>query len=203
MLLTRLAEHTVDLRRLPVAPVVLDAGSRGFDFTNEILRLRPKANVFAIEADPDLVEEIPAGVTLIKAALVGTKQKPLENYYVSSRGGFSNSLVFLPAGVEATKKVPVITIADIMAQYGIFKWDLVKLDIEGSEFDVLERWPGPVADQITVEFHDYFDDHNRWGDAWFNNLLAGPLSAYTAVKNDKYPIDDLHFGHWDSLFTLN
>ena len=45
MKIERLAEHSVDVELLPEAPVVLDAGCRGFDFSNAVLDVRPKARV--------------------------------------------------------------------------------------------------------------------------------------------------------------
>jgi hypothetical protein len=80
-------------------------------------------------------------------------------------------------------------------------FDLVKLDIEGAEFDVLEHWPGPVATQLSIEFHDAFD--KRFYDAaYFERLFAGPLADYRVVQHEamREPYPDI--GHWDSLLVL-
>lgn len=198
--LTRLAEHTIDPELLPKAPIVLDAGSRGFDFTRAVLAIRPKAHIVAVEADPDLVEHHP-GVTDFQVALVGDADRFRGDYYLFPRGGFANSMV-LPTPPDCpVKQVNCRTISWMMTAMAIKHWDLVKLDIEGSEFEVLDNWPGPIATQITVEFHDYFHQA-RWGQDWFDRMLAGPLRDYEPVQNERYAIGDGCFGHWDSLFVL-
>jgi hypothetical protein len=54
MNLQKLAEHTVDVDLLPEAPIVLDVGCRWFDFSKEILRIRPDARIVALDPGPDI-----------------------------------------------------------------------------------------------------------------------------------------------------
>ena len=48
-----------------------------------------------------------------------------------------------------------MSILEIGSKFGASHWDVVKLDCEGAEYDVLLDWPGPIAEQITVEFHEH------------------------------------------------
>ncbi|HWY34293.1 MAG TPA: FkbM family methyltransferase [Nitrosopumilaceae archaeon] len=198
--LQTLAEHTVDISLLPESPIVLDGGCRGYGFCRDLLKLRPKAYILAVDADEETEVVVNQNIHLATVAIVGDPHKKFAEYYAIDKGN-KNSIVF-PITQAELRTVPCKTISELMDFYGIFKWDLIKLDVEGSEFDILENWPGPIANQITVEFHDYFDKKNRWDDKYFKWLLEVPLKDYEAVQNEKYPIGNGCFGHWDSLFKL-
>ena len=82
------------------------------------------------------------------------------------------------------------------------RYAVVKLDCEGSEFGILENWPHRMADQISVEFHDYLD-RARWKDKYFADLFAGPLKDYRVVQHELTPVGPGNtMGHWDSLLVL-
>jgi FkbM family methyltransferase len=62
----------------------------------------------------------------------------------------------IAAGDVDTYDVPVVTLDDLLRQVGGHV-DVLKIDVEGAEFEVLEKaTPGALAriDQILVEFHD-------------------------------------------------
>ena len=92
-----------------------------------------------------------------------------------------------------------IDIQTLMRYCKVNRWDLVKLDCEGSEFAILENWPGAIARQISVEFHDGADPANRT-DRYFE-LLAAKLPDYDWVKHEKFK-QGAWWGHWDSLIVL-
>jgi len=67
----------------------------------------------------------------------------------------------VPAGdAQDAVVTPVLRLESIAQQLGHSRLHLVKLDIEGAEFDVLEEClqTGPLIDQLLVEFH------HRWRD---------------------------------------
>jgi hypothetical protein len=80
-------------------------------------------------------------------------------------------------------------------------WDLVKLDCEASEFSILEHWPGPIATQISVEFHDYMH-REKWGKMYFDGLFNYKLTDYEVVQHEDFAACDNAMGHWDSLLVL-
>jgi FkbM family methyltransferase len=58
----------------------------------------------------------------------------------------------------ARNRVPAITISELMAKYRLSRIDLLKLDIEGSEKEVLAGSVSWIADvsAICIELHDRF-----------------------------------------------
>lgn len=209
MNLVDLASHTIDLDILPPAPVVLDAGCRGFGFSSEILRLRPGARVYAMDPDPGLLLDGPQriglpGVTFLREALVGDGR--ISSLYAAFSYGDGNFLCDAVPHYASSHVVPCVNIVTLMKRLGISYWDVVKLDVEGAEFQILENWPGPIAGQISVEFHDWtwpwkkvaLDDP-----AYYPRLWAEPLRDYEVVRHELSTVGPgPAWGHWDSVLRL-
>lgn len=194
--LQTLSGHTVDLDLLPEFCTVLDVGCRGFDFTECILSHRPLARIVALDPDPT-IKLSSSQVEFFCVALVGD-ERPLARY-ASYSTGKGNMLTDLEAYYDAEMlTVNCISIRRLMKHCRVEHWDLVKLDCEGSEFEVLENWPGPIASQISVEFHDGADPTNRT-DEYFGKLFA-KLPDYRIVQHEKLKQGEW-IGHWDSLLV--
>lgn len=202
MNLVQLSGHTVDLDLLPEYCNVLDVGCRGFDFTQDILKHRPNACIVAMDPDPEIVFRNlgTAAVDYLNLALVGDKEQR-RSRYASYSTGEGNMLTTLDKYYDATMlTVPCVDIEFVMTLTHTKHWDLVKLDCEGSEFDILERWPGPIATQISVEFHDGADPTNRNADYFLK--LHEKLSPNYRYVQHPYFKQGAWFGHWDSVLVL-
>jgi FkbM family methyltransferase len=200
MKIERLAEHSVDLDLLPQAPVVLDAGCRGFDFSNAVLDVRPDARIIAMDAAPGAGGSTDHRITFLNQPLVGFLQ--------SSRMEFvplPNPAACFMREINSTASQGILletrTLQWITSQFQVSKFDLIKLDVEGSEFGILETWPGAIATQISVEFHDYVDN-NKYDDAYFQRLFLGSLGDYEVVQHEMSEVSNARRGHWDSLLRL-
>ena len=201
-----LASHTVDEARIPESPFVLDVGSRNYGFANAVLAIRPNAKVFALEPDPAAPEPTDSRITLIRAALVadGREQEVYESYS-TGEGNFLRNLPLKGAAphVHDAKvlTVPCTNILKLCEQTGVAHWDVVKLDCEGAEFAILENWPGPIATQISVEFHDW-DRLAHYPDSYYAELWS-KLPDYKVDLFRLTPIGPGNsMGHWDSLISL-
>jgi FkbM family methyltransferase len=211
-MLTKLAGHSVDLSSLPAQPVVLDGGARNFGFSLAILGVRPQARIIAIDPDPSITpDKVPAGVKFIQEALVGnSRQRAKFALQETEEGRFIYdglpSEYHFRYGLRASDKILLVLctrIIDLMDRLDIKFWDLVKLDIEDSEFEVLENWPGRIAGQISVEFHDWMDQ-TKWNPQYYQRLLAGPLKGYEWVQHElMLPGCGTELGHWNSLLKLS
>jgi FkbM family methyltransferase len=203
MNLQSLASHTVDIDLLPEEPIVLDVGCRWFDFTRGILAHRPEAQIIAFDASSDVKKDgdLPARqVQFSKCALVGDSR--FSTNFAEGIAGDGGGNFVLDAdhhGDYRIVRVPCSNIKDTMHYFGIKHFDCVKLDCEGSEFGILENWPGPIATQISVEFHD-------WTGPWKQHGCEKAISVldsfgYKMVQHELSK-QGTGIGHWDSLFVL-
>lgn len=192
----KLAGHSVDVSLLPDRPLVVDVGCRDFGFSNAILRHRPEAIIIALDPDAEIEPPRDERIAFLPKALTHLPDESLR----WERRGEASSIV-----TEGGELVPNIRLKDLdfaLHFHGKERFDVVKLDCEGSEFGILENWPGPIARQISVEFHD-FTDRARWNDAYFEKVFSGPLKDYRIVQHDLQPIGPFDtMGHWDSLLIL-
>lgn len=194
MQLKTLATHTIDVGRLtPGGGIVLDAGCRDYDFALEMSALQQ--TVVALDADPAVVAADPH----------------LEKFYVHHAAllhKLDGEMRFSPAGngsrmghfkeAEAIR-VPITTIESLNRAYGDFA--VVKLDIEGSEYEVLLNWPGPIADQITVEFHEHTKQgRDVHGADVYNRIIERLDPWYRLIQHEPTPfMGGMNF--YDSLWV--
>lgn len=104
-------------------------------------------------------------------------------------------------------QVSCVTIEDIMLKYNIDEFEILKLDIEGAEYEFLMSLKKPIAKQISVEFHDFrglnpfYPDNEKYYDALFEKLSKW----YTIEKHiiEQHPGLDSPacYNYWDSLFV--
>ena len=80
-----------------------------------------------------------------------------------------------------SEAVEMKTLEDIVKEQGLEKIDFLKIDCEGSEYDILENLPKTVYDMITtisMEFHDLRSDKYT-GEHIINTLT---LNGFDVVK---------------------
>jgi FkbM family methyltransferase len=133
---------------------VLDAGCRDFIFTQ--YAVDHGCRVIALDPDPAVSDPQLPAVAFVQAAISTEPGQcdfaltdDVEARHIASANSSRRTCRYIP--------VRVTTIRELMAQFGIAAWDCVKMDIEGSEYGILSAWPGPIAKQITVEFHDHVE----------------------------------------------
>jgi FkbM family methyltransferase len=198
------ASHTLDLDLLPEAAVVLDVGCRWFDFAREIEAVRPYAYIVAMDPARD-VEDDPSSafatprLRYFPAALTGPGPSFRRfAHFSTGEGDFVTNLErFHDAEMY---EVPCLTIKEVMEACGETHFDGVKLDCEGSEFGILENWPGPIATQISVEFHDW--DKPQYRAEGYYEALWRKLPWYRVVQHELSRQGE-GVGHWDTLLVLN
>jgi FkbM family methyltransferase len=118
----------------------------------------PVIKTYAVEPEPhnigflqQNIDENPTtgNITVVKNA-VWHESKTLE---ISNRGG--NASIFKHPNNAGYAKVQAITIAEIFNTYNIREADVMKIDIEGAEFDLLINTPDDILKRIkylTLEF---------------------------------------------------
>jgi FkbM family methyltransferase len=204
MNLVEIASHTIDLDAVRELPVVLDVGCRGFGFGREMLSYRPGACVVAMDPDPEMPLDNSQDMVFLCEALVAGDR--CESLYATHSTGEGNFLCDVVPHYARSLTVPCVNITQLMERLGIVHWDVIKLDCEGSEFEILENWPGPIAEQISVEFHDWTGEPElrcKNDPAYYPALFAGPLKDYDVVQHELSTVGpNPAWGHWDSLLRL-
>jgi FkbM family methyltransferase len=204
--LKQFATHTLDESLLPEAPVILDAGCRWFDFTRDIFAVRPKAFIGCLDPARDV--EHPGDseewarkrhMRFWNYALVGQPPSRWVRFahFSTGEGDFVTNLQSYHDAEMYI--VETATIQDIANAMEVERFDAVKLDCEGSEFDILQHWPGPIATQISVEFHDW--DKPQYRAESYYDQLFGKLPWYKVVQHELSKQGE-GVGHWDSLLVL-
>lgn len=180
--MTTIAEHTIDLSLLPPSAKVMDAGCRGFLFADEMRRLGHE--VYAIDID---------------------FLWPRQHFILAIAGYTGKCAVQRSKDPQATKMmagfdVPCYTIKDFSKLVDVPFWDVIKLDIEGAEYEVIMSLTEPPATQMSIEFHL----HTKiYGDREVKEMEDKLLSlGYFPHKHDKYPAHGLPANYWDSLWIL-
>jgi FkbM family methyltransferase len=206
MNLKTLASHTLDLDLLPESPTVLDVGCRNWDFANAVLLERPKARVIALDPARDVYEAWKQNerrdgrirywpYALVEPGLEGPQTFA---HFSTGEADYVTALGAPPAADMETYIVSCVTIQGLMQTWEIRHWDAVKLDCEGAEAGILEFWPGPIATQISVEFHDW-DKPLQRSEGYYEHLWK-LLPWYRAVQHELSKQGE-GVGHWDSLLV--
>ena len=183
-----IAEHSLDLSLVPDAAKILDLGCRGFGFANYF---RDRGHdVYAI--DVDLLDGHRGDDALgdyLRCA-VASEDGRCGVRYVSGD----------PQATHITygDAVPMYTLQTLSAKLGVAAWDIIKMDIEGAEYEILDnaRTCHPIAKQLTIEFHA----HCAPQDKWMLDALLSKLSTHYEVHNQVWePRHGCCANYWDVL----
>jgi FkbM family methyltransferase len=154
-------------------PTVVDLGANVGKFATEFLAVHPQARLVLVEGDPyltDILQRTFASrpeVQLFRG-VVGPTCAPSTTFFLckvpegnSVFSRFSNAWA---PGESREIQVEMITLTALLELAGCERVDLLKVDIEGSEWDVLGGLTPSDAEkigQISVEFHDFIDPQRR------------------------------------------
>ncbi len=196
MSLHTFGEHTVDAELLTPGGWVLDAGCRDFTFARELAARGCK--VVAVDADPTVEDPQIDGITFVNSALCDVPgvrqffmhQDPQARFVIDTQQSMSRPGVVV---VEA------VTIAQLMARFGVFRWDAIKLDIEGAEYGVLQNLNGPIAKQISIEFHEHVKPRPQ---ALYDSIFNRLGNWYDVIQHAKERRHGCAPNFWDTLFIL-
>jgi FkbM family methyltransferase len=150
-----------DVIRQAVYPIV-DVGAHAGFFSMHARSLNKKVKIFAVEPEPENIRALEqhvrenniTGVTVVKAALglssgSGKLIVTPDSHNHRLALGFEDQKTLVP--------VTVLSFADLLAQHKITKVSLLKMDIEGGEYDVfagMSRADFAMVNYVILEYHE-------------------------------------------------
>ena len=166
-------EHTFFPEKLSENPTIVDLGCSKGGFFNNFKKQFEYGIFIGIEANPINYEEIKNlnsdRTFMINSAICSEQRADKEiSFVVDIDNGDIGSFVFDETSISLSKtentlkrfNVSTIKISDIFQKYNLERIDLLKIDIEGAEWELLENLEETLLnkiDQISVEFHDFID----------------------------------------------
>ncbi|MBN1610070.1 MAG: FkbM family methyltransferase [Polyangiaceae bacterium] len=190
------------------AIVAVDLGANVGSFASEFLALYPAASLILVEADPYLngiLRRTFASSSQVRLfqGLVGAECSPNARFFLckvpEGNSVFQSFASGWAPGETREIEAEVISLGALFELARCERVDLLKVDIEGSEWDVLGRLGEPEArriGQISVEFHDFMDPALR--PRTENCIRRLEELGYTALCR---PTDRVHGSpYFDCLF---
>jgi len=159
----KLREYKVAEEKIAEARVILDVGAHAGFFTLYCRILNPSADVYAMEPIPENIEALKEhleknnmeGVEIIEAALAKATEK---RKIVITEDSHNN---FLDEAGE--KEVQAYSFKDFCDKNDLARVDVLKMDIEGSELNVLESCKDKLSNvkNLFVEYHSFTNQKQR------------------------------------------
>lgn len=148
--------HTLHPRYLNESSRVLDLGANYGMFATAITE-RFGCNCVAVEPSPEPFRAIPNGPRIAKVQAAVADQPGVMPFHVASDSVCSSLLGKVDTHLQ-TIDVRVYSLAELLAELGLDRLDLLKVDIEGAEIGMLDACPDELLSrvgQISIEFHDF------------------------------------------------
>lgn len=169
-------EITDLVRQLPENPIVVDIGANAGFFDFILLSKVPEAVVYAFEPMPANVQRlsktihqnknIEKNIRLHQMAVTGKEQEYLDIFMEDTDDNQVVASVFSGFNKSNTKgiRVPCISLTHIFSNNNLEKIDLLKMDCEGSEYDIIYHTSSELIqkiDRMVVEVHDIDEQQNN------------------------------------------
>ncbi|MDD5341274.1 MAG: FkbM family methyltransferase [Patescibacteria group bacterium] len=145
---------------------IIDAGSQAGFFCLYARALNPEVKIIAIEPDEENLAALENNfsqnnikdVDVVSSALAGTHS--VRDFFVSKDFHDHSLNKNLVKKIARKVKVQGLTLGDICDKYNVNQIDLLKMDIEGAEFEVLNSLKQADWDKINsviLEYHDFLN----------------------------------------------
>ena len=157
--------HTICPARLNSESVVIDAGAHRGEFSR-ILMARYGCQCQLVEANPELAAQL-IGKNFVRVLPAALSAQDGRASFIK-RNNPEHGGIFNRAHDDdnAVSEIETISLETFVRRFALTQIDLLKLDIEGAEFDLIEKTSDQILDcigQITVEFHDFLPEFKGRG----------------------------------------
>ena len=156
------SEHSYYPDMISKTPVLLDLGGCYGAFSKHFLERFPDSTILLVEANPTNFKQIK--VDSIRCTMLN-KAVSLKNghivFYEDENSSQNGSILFnYFKGIK--HEIETISLTALLKDFQ--KVDLVKMDIEGAEWEILLNTPAHdllKIEQLTVEFHDFIEKDKK------------------------------------------
>ena len=190
--------------QLPKNPVVIDIGANAGFFAIQLLSKVDTATIYAYEPMPANIKaleqtlgqntRLQQNIQLFQLAVTG---KPLDQLDLFAEAEETNQVVasaFAGFNENNIRKitVPCITFSEVIQRNNLEVIDLLKLDCEGSEYDIIYNTAPDLIQRInrmTVEVHDIDEEQNNL--TAFNQYLQslGYRTSHSPINSFCHALD--------------
>lgn len=147
--------------------LVIDVGGYEGDFASEIFA-RYQCRIFVFEPVKRYVDylnnrfKLNHSITILPFGLGGKKEE-LKIHVMEEASSYNRTETIHKKGSEET--VSIVSVVDFFSTNEIKKVDLIKINIEGGEYDLLDKMIEfdfiRICDNIQVQFHDFYPDFQK------------------------------------------
>jgi len=192
------------LKKVPQNPVIIDIGANVGFFDILLLSKLPSATIYAYEPLTaniatfkkiiDTNPSIQQSISLYQYAVTGVPKEYLELYMENTEDSQVVASVFLDFNASNTRKisVPCITLSNIITQHKIENIDILKIDCEGSEYDIIYNTDPNIirkAKIIALEVHDVDNDKNNFAAIKKYLVSLGYTISAEPINNFCYAVE--------------
>jgi FkbM family methyltransferase len=137
------------------AKTIVDLGASVGLATLRLLAGHPGAQVISVEADPMLIPRLRANVaglpvSVVHAAISASSGE--RSFHRSDIDSWANSLDNT-SQTQTAVTVPALSLGDLLDAHGVDRVDLLKLDVEGAEWEIFEDLKDERIAAIVGEAH--------------------------------------------------
>ena len=188
--------------------IIIDLGANKAAFS-KLLFQNYNARCYAIEPNQDLLNEI-TDLNIYKFKYAVTKQNSRIKFYINDNHEASsvienfysnsdNNRVDMVEGITWVTLIEKLNLKDTMIS-------IVKVDIEGSELDLIESFTSEdvsLIDQLTIEFHDWLNVslHERTINAIYKLKSLGFITI-SNTPNHSWPVEMLFLNKKSIQFSM-
>lgn len=169
-------EHTFFDEHFNDEIVVVDLGACRGEFINELAKEYKIKKAILVEAGPANFRSLEKKENyVLYNRVISSEEKKTFVFHEDPNSPYNGSMVFNHFG-GVPYEIQSLTLKEIMEENGLDYVDILKIDIEGSEYDILMNTEEELLlkmKQITVEFHDFID----------KNLTPKTLQIFEKFEN--------------------
>lgn len=164
------------VKQMPQKPIIIDIGANAGFFDVLILSKIKHAKIFAYEPIPRNTQQIKTvldanpsikdHVIVHQVAVTGTPGEKIDLYIESENDNSVIASIFSDFNSSNANKISVhtITLTDIILKNNLTEVDIMKVDCEGSEYDIFYNTDPALirrAKMLLLEVHDLDEDKNN------------------------------------------